>query len=117
MNDCVLVLSEPGTTEASKAQPLLHAGDWGYSPLGERACPHPAPWQTLGCDLQHQGHHPPQQALVSSSLCYHFEMTMNSGTWWTIWKTQISQKKREKRNEIGMAEILPFNDNCPDLIF
>lgn len=58
-----------------------------------------------------------KQALVSPSLCYHFEMTMNSGTWWTIWKTQISQKKREKRNEVGVAEILPFNDNCPHLTF
>lgn len=50
---------------------------------------------------------------VYFSLYCHFQMTMNSGTLWNIWKTQISEKKRKRRKGTGVAEIRPLGDNHP----
>ena len=105
MNDCVFALSEPGVSGASWARP---AGVGGPRHPGGDVAPRRArgSWVGVGEGVRLPGR--PR----CFSLYHHFQRTMSSGALWCLWERQIS-KKKGKRTEIRVAEILPLGDNRP----
>lgn len=123
MNDCVFALSEPGATGASRRAGAAR-GDGGVPPARgggltplPRAPSHlspPPPSQPNAQTATHRSRQP-----VYFSLYHRFQVTVNSGTLWNIWKTQTGQKRRKRRKGIVVAELLPLSDNplIPSLHF